>query len=306
VAARLQALAWRAFLDPEASREGASFAARELEDLPRHLFVEDLDGRWRFGHRSLWDALVAREIGPRLAAGQGAGPDALTGLHLSGAMRAFLAGEFPGWSRDDAWTLVPRGNFVSGGSRSSDERPLVIRHLPAPVRVARRAVSNAEFSTFLDETGPRPPWIGLLASWRGGPCPDSLRHHPVHDLRPEDCDAYARWAGARLPTPDEWEKAARGWDGRNFPWGDEPDPARCHAAEGLPDATVPVATHDQGSGLFDIVGNAFECTSGYYRDRMDRGRVVMGGSYAHAMMRASLRLSHTLSGHLRVGLRTAT
>ncbi len=301
----LEELAWRSLVDPDRSHEGGSFRAGELRGLPAWLFVEDLDGRHRFGHRSLYDALVARRLARRLAAGQGHGPDDLTGLVLSGAMRAFLAGAFPGWSADAEWVTVPRGNFVSGGARGSDERPLVIRHLPADLLVARRPVTNAAFQAFLDATGPRPPWVERLSHWGGGRCPAKLADHPVMMLRPTDCDDYAAWAGARLPTADEWEKAVRGWDGRNYPWGDRFDPTRANTAEGGREATASVETHAQGSGLFGAIGDAFECTASRYRERPDRGRVVMGGSYAHTALRASLRLSHTLSGRLKIGLRLA-
>lgn len=299
----LEALAWRSFVDPERSFEGGSFRREDLAGLPDGLFVEDLDGRWRFGHRSLYDALVARHLGRRLEAGQGGGPDELTGLALSGAMRAFLVGPFPGWACDDVAVWVPRGNFVSGGARSADERPCVVRHLPAPVRLARRAVTNAEFHRFLRETGPRPPSFELLAHWRDGAPRAGEADHPVYSLRPEDAEAFARHAGAELPAADAWEKAARGWDGRFFPWGDAFDPTRANTAESGRERTTPVDQFPQGSGLYGMIGDVFEYTASAYRDRPDRGRVVMGGAFTHTALRASLRLSHTLSGRLKCGLR---
>ena len=297
----LEDLAWRSLVDPDRSLEGGSFRADELVG-PPWLFVEDLDGRHRFGHRSLYDALVARRLARLLPLDQGHGPNALTGLTLPGAVRTFLAGAFGGWDSDAVDVHVPRGNFVRGGARSGDERPLVVAHLPAPVRVARLPVSNAEFQRFLDEAGARPPGLSVLAHWRGARCPAAIADHPVMHLRPSDCDAYAAWAGARLPTADEWEKAVRGWDGRNYPWGDRFDPALANTAESGRDATAPVHAHPQGP-LCGAIGDVFECTASAYRDRPDRGRVVMGGSFAHPALRASLRLSHTLSGHLRIGLR---
>ncbi|MFN7144998.1 MAG: SUMF1/EgtB/PvdO family nonheme iron enzyme, partial [Myxococcota bacterium] len=299
----LEALAWRS-LTEEARHEGGSFRAEDLRGLPARLFVEDLDGRWRFGHRSLYDALVARRLARLLPASQGHGPDAITGLTLSGACRAFLAGPFPGWPHDADRVEVPRGNFVSGGARGADERPLVVKHLAAPVHIARRPVTNAAFQHFLDATGPRPPWVELLSHWRGARCPARLLDHPVQQLRPEDAEAFAAWAGARLPTADEWEKAVRGWDGRSWPWGDRFDPALANTAESGREATTPVDAHPQGA-LFDAVGNVFECTASWYRDNPERGRVAMGGSYSLLALRASLRLSHTLSGRLRLGLRLA-
>lgn len=300
----LEALSWRAFVSPEASMESASFAAADVAGLPEALFVEDLDGRWRFGHRSLYDALVARHLAPLLAAGQGGGPDALTGLALSGAMRTFLAGAFAEWAHDDVDVFVPRGNFVRGGARSTDERPCVIVHLAEPLRLARVPVLNREFRAFTDVFGV-PPGVNVLKHWRLGQCPEALLEHAVTWLRPDDGDAYAAWVGARVPSADEWEKAVRGWDGRNFPWGDTFDPARANTAESGDGESRPATAWPQGSGLYDAIGDSFELTASDYRGRPDRGRVVMGGSCAHAPMRASLRLSHTLSGVLRVGLRLA-
>lgn len=301
----LEALAWRAFVDPEASPESASFSAADIAPLPRDLFVEDLDGRWRFGHRSLYDALVARRLVRRLAAGQGGGPDDLTGLALSGAMRVFAAGPFPGWSYDEDYVYVPRGNFISGGSRSADERPLVVKHQPTGVRIARRAVTNRAFQAFHDACGPRPFSLEYLCHWRAIRCPERLLDQPVMNLRPEDADAFAAWAGARLPTADEWEKAARGWDGRHFPWGDAFDAALANTGASDRPGPDPVGSHPQGSGLDAVIGDVFEYTSSWYRGRRDRGRVAMGGAWTHPALRASLRLSHTLSGRLRCGLRLA-
>lgn len=299
VVERLEELAWRAFVDPEASPESASFGAAELAGLPP-LFVEDLDGRWRFGHRSLYDALVARRLVRRLAL-QSPHPDELSGRAISGAMRVFCAGAFGGWPHDEQEVFVPAGNFLRGGSRSADERPLVVAHLPRPVRIARRPVSNGDFWGFIQACGPRPPGVGVLAHWRlGRPLPGSL-DQAVTWLRPEDAEACAAWLGGRLPSADEWEKAVRGWDGRDWPWGDRFDPARASTGGAEP---RPVEAAPQGA-LFDAIGGSFEYTSTLYRGRPDRGRVVMGGSCAHPPLRASLRLSHTLSGVLRVGLRVA-
>jgi hypothetical protein len=279
----LEALAWSSLVDDE-RHEGGSFRAEDLQGLPAWLFVEDLDGRYRFGHRSLYDALVARRLA-RLLEIQGP-PDAITGLAISGAMRTFLAGNAEPWPVDARWMYVPRGNFVRGGARGADERPILIAHLAEPVRIARRPVTNAEFAAFLAATGPRPRWLELLSHWRGPTCPAHLLDHPVQQLRPEDCDAYAAWAGGR------------------FPWGDRFDAARANTAESGREGTCPVDTFPQG-GLYGAIGDAFECTTSYYRDRQDRGRVVMGGAYTHEALRASLRPSHTLSGRFRIGLRVA-
>lgn len=311
----LQPLAWRAFRDPVASRESASFP--DLSDpgwrdqpLDR-LVVQDPDGHWRFGHRSLYDYLVACTLGPRIVANQGRGPDDLSGLGLSEAMRVFCTELIPQPAAQvhGDWVHVPRGNFISGGDHGADERPLCIRHLAAPVALARRPVTEALVARWLDETGPRPPGFWFLRHWRDGRPAPGTEHHVAHHLRPEDCDALAAWAGARLPRADEWEKATRGICGARFPWGDHPLPGRANTSEHGRGRPGPVdAFPSQGhTGLVAAIGDAFECTASPYRDRPDRGRIVMGGSCAHPaeLARAGLRPSHTLSGHLKVGMRLA-
>ena len=311
----LEDLAWRAFQDPRLSRESASFP--DLDDpgwagqpLAR-LVVQDADGRWRFGHRSLYDCLVARVLAPRLVANQGCGPDALTGLGLSEAMRVFCAGlvaRTPA-HRVGPWVRVEPGNFICGGDHSADERPLRIAHLARPAWLHHTPVTDGQVAEWLRATGPRPPGYWFLRHWSDGAPRPGTGDHAAHHLRPTDCDALAAWAGARLPTADEWEKAVRGVGGARYPWGDHPRPDLANTSEHGSGGVLPVnALPPQGhSGLHAAIGDVFECTASGWRGRSDRGRVVMGGSYAHSaqLARAGLRPSHTLSGHLKVGMRLA-
>ena len=305
---------WAAYQDRGLSEESASFPAdagdHVLAGQPvERLCVADADGRLRFGHRSLYDYLVARYLVPFLEA-QGP-PNLASGLAISEAMRVFLANtvQEPRWEEEDSWVTVPAGNYVSGGDFHSDERPLAIRHLAEPVRIARRPVSNADVVTWLAELDDPPRGASFLRHWLGGAPRPGTHDHPVQHMRPSDCDAYAAWAGARLPDADEWEKAVRGIGGRRFPWGDHLDPALANVSETELDTTQPIGRQPgQGPGeLLNACGDVFEVTSSYSRGRRSRGRVCMGGSYAHAgeTARCSLRLSHTLSGNLRTGLRLA-
>jgi formylglycine-generating enzyme required for sulfatase activity len=311
----LTSLAWRAFRDPAVSRESASFMdlghpdwrAQPLE----RLLVQDPDGHWRFGHRSIYDFLVARRLARALTANQGRGPDELTGLGISEATRVFCTSLIP---QPDArtsgcWVRVGRGNFISGGDHLADERPLCIRHLDAPVWLARAPVTESLARRWLGETGPRPPGYWFLRHWRDGVPKSGTENHATYNFRPSDCDALAAWAGCRLPTADEWEKGVRGIRGTRFPWGDHPDATRANTSEHGAGGTRPVyALPIQGpTGLYAAIGDVFECTASNWRGRADRGRIVMGGSFAHCSQfaQAGLRPSHTLSGHFKVGLRLA-
>lgn len=311
---RLTEAAWLACDDRGLSEESASFPpdapAGLLAGQPvERLLVSDADGRLRFGHRSLYDFLVARKLAPWIAGNQGGGPNAASGRHISEAMRVFLAGLVaqPRARGDERWVEVPTGNWVSGGDHAPDERPLVIRHLERPALLARRPVTEAEVARWLAATGPRPPGYWFLRHWLDGAPPAGTEDCPAYHLRPDDADAYAAWAGHRLPTWREWEKGVRGISGRRWPWGDRPDSDRANTAERGAERPLPAADPQGPTGVCAAAGDVFEITASWYRDRPDRGRIVMGGSYAHTVdvARAGLRLSHTLSGHLKTGLRLA-
>ncbi|HMV68692.1 MAG TPA: SUMF1/EgtB/PvdO family nonheme iron enzyme, partial [Myxococcota bacterium] len=316
VLAELETLAWGAFRESGWSTEMMSFSPDVLANarlpamLRRTLFVTELDGRARFGHRSVFEYLLAAHLAPRLAANQGQGPDETSGLRITDATRAFLVGRVPRMPVrfEVDRVCIPRGNFVAGGANAPDERPLRIQHLAEPFWIARLPVTHADWARYLDARPDDRQDAWYLAHWgadrRMPPGTDDL---PIYNLWPEDADRYAAWRGARLPTADEWEKAARGIDGRRWPWGDHWRPGLAVTAELGLTRPMPVrALGAQGEAhLFAAVGGVFEHTSSWWRGRQDRGRVVMGGCYTHeaATARPSLRLSHQLSGNLKTGAR---
>ncbi|HEY6973817.1 MAG TPA: formylglycine-generating enzyme family protein [Nitrospiraceae bacterium] len=117
---------------------------------------------------------------------------------------------------------VPAGDFLMGSDPRKDhaagpqEVPQHRVYLDA-FEIDRYEVSNVQYLRFVLATGTDWPKF-----WRESPFPEKAALHPVINVSWNEADAYCRWAGKRLPTEAEWEKAARGADGRIFPWGDEP------------------------------------------------------------------------------------
>ena len=197
---------------------------------------------------------------------------------------------------------IPEGEAVFGspeGEGYDDERPQFRASLPEYYMGAYE-VTNAQWKRFADETGYGVPWPN-------GRIPLDGEDHPVVCVSWEDAQAYCEWAGLRLPSELEWEKAARGTDGRDYPWGYVWDPTLCR--NGVDDGSAPVGSYPDGRspyGLFDMAGNVWEwCADWYdagaygYYARGDlsappRGeyRVLRGGAWSNcseAYCRCALR-----------------
>lgn len=155
--------------------------------------------------------------------------------------------------------LVPAGTFIMGsGEGNADETPPHARDLAA-FYIDATEVTNAQYAEYLQKTGATPP-----PTWNGPNPPEGKADRAVTNVSWLDAMRYAIWAGKRLPTEAEWEKAARGTDGRKFPWGNTPDKKRGN----LDGAKVrPVGGYPQGAspyGCLDMSGNVWEWTADWY------------------------------------------
>lgn len=163
---------------------------------------------------------------------------------------------------------VPAGQFLMGSPENvgrANERPQRSVFLEG-YWIYAHPVTVAQFLAFCErDRRPRPsppPW-----GWRDD--------HPVVNVTHEEARQYTQWAGASLPSEAQWERAARGTDGRAYPWGDGWDPRRCNSAEGGPGRTTPVHRHPGGVspvGCWDMAGNAWEWCADWYDE----------AAYAHA------------------------
>lgn len=142
-------------------------------------------------------------------------------------------------------------------------------------------VTNGQYAKFLQETGRPPP-----EDWTSTSPPVGREDHAVRDVTYADAEAYAAWAGKKLPTREQWMRAFRGDSDRLFPWGDEYDATRAlvYDNEGVPGTTLPVdATPNDVSpfGVFNLVGNVSEFIRGTYRYEGTPYRMVKGGDFGH-------------------------
>jgi iron(II)-dependent oxidoreductase len=163
------------------------------------------------------------------------------------------------WQELEATVLIPAGPFLMGTNLDSAnvaDRPQHSVSLPA-YRIDKYLVTNAQYARLIAATGHRPP-----SDWKDGKIPQGALLHPVTLVNWYDAAAYAKWAGKRLPTEAEWEKAARGTDGRRWPWGNTMDPTRLNTYYNTGSATD-VNIYAKGVspyGIFDMAGNVNEWT----------------------------------------------
>ena len=134
--------------------------------------------------------------------------------------------------------------------------------------IGKYPVKNSEYMKFVEDLGDSYLESEIPRTWIDGSIPDGKEDHPVVDVSWDDAMRYCSWLSRktgkpyRLPSEDEWEIAARGEDGRLYPWGNDWDPAKCNSAESGIGETSPVGQYssewDSPCGVADMAGNVLE------------------------------------------------
>lgn len=247
--------------------------------------------------------------------------------HDAGQVR-IDAGEF--WMGSDAKERALASSLSSPETVAADWFSAEIpRHQVAAAAfcIDRLLVTQGQYRDFVARTGHVPPGIsraeyarqGFLVHdfsewlpylWHRRTPPHDRLDHPVVLVSAPDAEAYCRWQSpaGRLPSELEWEKAARGTDGRIFPWGDAWDPERLNSAARGPGGTTPVGRYGAGAspfGILDAVGNVFQWTS----TRLPSGlRVLKGCAWDDDAGLCRPAASHgrlASSRHILIGFRCA-
>ena len=197
----------------------------------------------------------------------------------------------------EGMVYVPAGEFTMGTNESDrsdfnqrDNVPLTANDARPKHKTSTGAffvditeVTNAAYQKYCAATGAVPP-----AYWPGGKVPDGEADFAVHHVNFYEAAAYASWAGKRLPTESEWEKAARGTDERRFPWGNDWGGDRA-TDDGGPGKTGAHPAGASAYGALDMAGNVAEWTSSWFQPYPDsptkqpdfgtKLKVVRGGAW---------------------------
>jgi formylglycine-generating enzyme required for sulfatase activity len=237
--------------------------------------------------------------------------------------------ELPRQAFEPQLVRVPAGPFLIGSTDAQIEQaiqdgideefarresPQHTLDLPT-YQIGKYPVTNTEYQAFVKGTGHTPP-----RHWDGENYPQEKGDHPVVYVSWHDAVAYCAWLSEttgktyRLPSEAEWEKAARGIDGRIYPWGETFDPQKCNSGENDIADTTPVDQYPpQGDyGCYDLAGNVWEWCSSLYKEypyeagdgREDLTasgrRLLRGGSFgsSQADARCAGRIRDVPDGHI--------
>jgi formylglycine-generating enzyme required for sulfatase activity len=286
------------------SLDNLDYQIRNCSFLSRHA-----QGYYAFAHRSFIEYFVARKLAreiPQDKAQEIKITDE-TALFISELMdlSVYERIEPPqGVSVPEDMVYIPPGQFIMGEGDS-----IRITSLKEGFFIDKYPVTNAQFCAFLNEGGNQQEdgkeWINLEGSYGKDRCRIKrdgdrfavelgFEKYPVIYVMWYGVRAYAQWAGKRLPAEEEWEKAARGIDGRVYPWGNEFDKDKCNINESGIGHTTPVKKYQEGRspyGCLNMTGNVREWTDSWY-DKKEESRVVRGGEWFSSRYFASCACRH--------------
>lgn len=252
----------------------------------RSLLNRDAEGNWKFSHRSIMEYLVVKQIV--------AAPNSFEQLALTDQMQHFLlelsglnahkplVEQFSAFQQVDpvlkryiascaiiepATVKIDAGAFIMGSTTYSSEKPKHEVFL-SEYEIGVYPITNMDYSFFLSATGHQMP-----EHWKKGKIPSGKELHPVVYVSWEDAQAYCSWLSAAtgknytLPSEAQWEKAARGTDGRKYPWGNRWIKGYCNSGEDGDLDTSAVGAYAKGNSVYgcrDMAGNVWEWCHDWY------------------------------------------
>lgn len=257
----------------------------------------EAEGYYTFAHRSFIEYFVARKLAREIPEDKAKEIKITdeTALFVSELMDPSVYERLDppqGVKVPENMVYIPPGQFIVGGWNN-----IRIARLKEGFFIDKYPVTNAQFCVFINERGnqqegPR-DWINLEKSYLNERCrikkdgnrfvvESGFEEHPVIYIAWYGSRAYAQWAGKKLPTEEEWERAARGIDGRVYPWGNEFDKEKCNKSEAAGiDHITPIKKYQEGCspyGCHDMAGNVDEWTDSWYDEKAE-SKVLRGGSW---------------------------
>jgi len=235
-----------------------------------------------------------------------------------------LAGQAP-----PGMVHIPAGTFTLGEGERGDRCPAQSRFLEG-FHIDLLPVTHADFLRFVRAGGYETEafWVTVLSdvekyvdatgkpgpkSWSNGRPPAGKDRHPVSGVCFHEASAYARWASKRLPSEEEWEKAAKGTTSNLYPWGPRFETKLCNTREAEVGGTTPAGRYRKGAspfGVLDMAGNVLEWTDSFYKAYPGNEeensyfgefyRVLRGGSWYFKAEAARVTVRHYLRPDLRL------
>jgi formylglycine-generating enzyme required for sulfatase activity len=168
--------------------------------------------------------------------------------------------------------LVPEGEFTMGNDSSNFEREIPAHEVFLDAYwIDQTEITNVMYATCVAADGCKPPKETKSFTYPEYFANPDFDDYPVVYVSWDSATAYCTWAGGRLPTEAEWEKAARGTDRRIYPWGNDWDPAKVNSAEGGSRDTTPVGQYslagDSPYGCADMAGNVWEWCADWFDEK---------------------------------------